>query len=188
MADEIPTGERYVELCPPAPRTTAGTVEVWEFFWYGDPHSYAIEPSVRRWAGRQSGVTFVRVPAPFGGPWDAHARLHFALEALGHADTETMRAVHEAVQREGRRLAEPDEQADFVARLGVDRTRYLAVLDSFGLKGQLAAAKAQVRRAGVQSVPAFLVNGTYRTDLRTAGSPGELVRVVDGLVAMVRAR
>ncbi|PKV89501.1 thiol:disulfide interchange protein DsbA/DsbL [Streptomyces sp. TLI_146] len=188
MADEIVSGGQYVELSPPAPRTTAGTVEVWEFFWYGDPHSYAIEPTVRRWAGRQTGVTFVRVPAPFGGPWDGHAQMHFALEALAHADTATMRAVYEAVQHDGKRLAEPDEQADFLARLGVDRARYLAVLNSFGVKGQLAAAKAQALRAGVQGVPTFLVNGKYRTDLKTAGSAADLVRVVEGLVAMARTR
>ncbi|GAA0595791.1 thiol:disulfide interchange protein DsbA/DsbL [Streptomyces crystallinus] len=188
MADEIATGERYVELSPPAPRTTAGTVEVWEFFWYGDPLSYALDPAVRRWAGRQTGVTFVRVPAPFGGRWDAHARMHFALEALAHADSETMGAVYEAVQHRGQRLAEPEEQADFVAGLGVDRARYLAVLDSFGVQGQLASAKAQASRAGVQSVPAFLVNGKYRTDLKSAGGPTELMRVVDRLVATARER
>ena len=39
-------GTNYVELSPPQPTESSGKIEVIEFFWYGCPHCYALEPLV----------------------------------------------------------------------------------------------------------------------------------------------
>jgi thiol:disulfide interchange protein DsbA len=35
---------QYGELNPPQPTESKGKIEVLEFFWYGCPHCYSLEP------------------------------------------------------------------------------------------------------------------------------------------------
>ena len=40
---------QYGELNPPQPVENAGKIEVIEFFWYGCPHCYSLEPYIETW-------------------------------------------------------------------------------------------------------------------------------------------
>src|SRR5476651_2202431 len=42
-------GPPYSLLTPPQPTDGGGKIEVIEFFWYGCPHCYALEPAVNAW-------------------------------------------------------------------------------------------------------------------------------------------
>ena len=189
QAADVPleAGKTYVELTNPVPVSVPGKIEVVELFWYGCPHCYAFEPTINPWAEKlPSDVNFKRIPAMFGGPWDAHGQLFLTLEAMG-VEHKVHNAVFDAIQKQGKRLTKSDEMADFVATQGVDKDKFLATFNSFAIQGQIKQAKELAQKYVVQGVPTLIVNGKYRFDLGTAGGPEAVLNVADQLIAKERA-
>ncbi|MCM2361207.1 thiol:disulfide interchange protein DsbA [Pseudomonas sp. SR18] len=189
QAADVPleAGKTYVELSNPVPVSVPGKIEVVELFWYGCPHCYAFEPTINPWVEKlPKDVNFKRIPAMFGGPWDAHGQLFLTLEAMG-VEHKVHNAVFDAIQKQGKRLTNPDEMADFVATQGVDKDKFLATFNSFAIKGQIKQAKELAQKYGVQGVPTMIVNGKYRFDLGTTGGPENTLNVADQLIAKERA-
>ncbi len=78
-------GVNYNRLVPAQPTAAApGQVEVIEFFWYGCPHCYAIDPLVESWRkAKPAYVSFSRVPVMWSEGHRSTARLYYTLESLG---------------------------------------------------------------------------------------------------------
>src|SRR5436189_4253520 len=76
---------QYNELKPPQPTETDGKkIEVVEFFWYGCPHCYNLEPYIESWLKKAPpDVQFRRIPAVFNQRWGHDAAIFYTLEALG---------------------------------------------------------------------------------------------------------
>ena len=189
QAADVPlvAGETYVELSNPVPVAEPGKIEVVELFWYGCPHCYSFEPVINPWAEKlPADVHFVRIPAMFGGPWDAHGQMFLTLEAMG-VENKVHSAVFNAIQKDRKPLTTPDEMADFLATQGVDKDKFLATFNSFAIKGQISKAKELAKKYEVSGVPTMIVDGKYRFDLGTAGSPEQALNVADQLIAKERA-
>jgi thiol:disulfide interchange protein DsbA len=188
-ADNVPleAGKTYVELANPVPVSEPGKIEVVELFWYGCPHCYAFEPTINPWVEKlPSDVNFKRIPALFGGPWDAHGQLFITLDTMG-VEHKVHNAVFNAIQKEGKRLTKPEDMADFVATQGVDKAKFLETFNSFAVKGKMAQYKELAQKYGVQGVPTMIVNGKYRFDLGTTGGPEQTLDVANQLIAKERA-
>jgi thiol:disulfide interchange protein DsbA len=189
QAADVPleAGKTYVELANPVPVSVPGKIEVVELFWYGCPHCYAFEPTINPWVEKlPSDVNFKRIPALFGGPWDAHGQLFITLDTMG-VEHKVHAAVFNAIQKDRKPLTKPEDMADFVATQGVDRTKFLETFNSFAVKGKMAQYKELAQKYGVQGVPTMIVNGKYRFDLGTSGGPEETLNVADQLIAKERA-
>ncbi|WP_191489251.1 thiol:disulfide interchange protein DsbA [Pseudomonas sp. FEN] len=189
QAADVPleAGKTYVELSKPVPVAEPGKIEVVELFWYGCPHCYAFEPTINPWVEKlPKDVNFVRIPAMFGGPWDAHGQLFLTLEAMG-VEHKVHAAVFNAIQKEHKKLTDKQEMADFLSTQGVDKDKFLATFDSFAIKGQIAIARDLAKKYEVSGVPTMIVNGKYRFDLGTAGGPEAALNVADQLIAKERA-
>ncbi|SEH90618.1 thiol:disulfide interchange protein DsbA/DsbL [Pseudomonas fuscovaginae UPB0736] len=189
QAADVPleAGKTYVELKTPVPVQEPGKIEVVEMFWYGCPHCYAFEPTINPWIEKlPSDVHFVRIPAMFGGPWDKHGQLFLTLEAMG-VEAKVHSAVFNAIQKEGKKLLEPEDMANFVATQGVDKEKFLATYNSFAIKGKIVAARELAKKYEISGVPTLIVNGKYRFDLGTAGGPEAALNVADQLIAKERA-
>jgi len=177
----------YVELTNPVPVAVPGKIEVVELFWYGCPHCYAFEPVINPWAEKlPSDVNFVRIPAMFGGPWDAHGQMFLTLESMGVED-QVHAAVFNAIQKEKKRLTDPEEMAEFLATQGVDKDKFLATFNSFAIKGQINKAKELAKKYEITGVPTMVVNGKYRFDIGSAGGANEALQLADKLIAKERA-
>ena len=186
-AEPLEAGKTYIELANAVPVAKPGKIEVVELFWYGCPHCYAFEPVVNPWVEKlPADVNFVRIPAMFGGPWDAHGQLFLTLEAMG-VEHKVHNAVFEAIQKEGKRLTDPADMADFLATQGVDKDKFLATFNSFAIKGQINQAKELAKKYEITGVPTMVVNGKYRFDLGTTGGPEKTLNVADQLIAKERA-
>ena len=88
MAQQQPVvGRDYTLLSPAQPTDSGKKVEVIEFFWYGCPHCYHLEPSLKAWLKRKpADVEFRPVPGTFGAPtWEPLTRTYYALDAMGLA-------------------------------------------------------------------------------------------------------
>ncbi|KAA0945348.1 MULTISPECIES: thiol:disulfide interchange protein DsbA/DsbL [unclassified Pseudomonas] len=189
QAADVPleAGKTYIELSNPVPVSVPGKIEVVELFWYGCPHCYSFEPIINPWVEKlPSDVNFVRIPAMFGGAWDAHGQLFLTLEAMG-VEHKVHNAVFEAIQKDRKPLTKVDDMANFVATQGVDKDKFIATFNSFAIKGQITKAKELAQKYGVQGVPTMIVNGKYRFDLGTSGGPEQTLNIADQLIAKERA-
>jgi thiol:disulfide interchange protein DsbA len=132
-------------------------------------------------------VRFEYVPAAFGGIWDAFARAYFAAELLGVRER-THNDVFDAIHvKHSITNATNEEVANLYQGLGVDKAKFLAAMDSFGVNAKLAKARTFAQRTGVTGTPTIIVNGKYRvSSTRDRGFPGMLA-TVDYLVALERA-
>ena len=189
QAADVPleAGKTYTQLSNPVPVAVPGKIEVVEMFWYGCPHCFAFEPVINPWAEKlPADVHFVRIPAMFGGPWDAHGQLFLTLDAMG-VENKVHAAVFNAIQKEGKRLTDKQDMADFVATLGVDKDKFLQTFDSFAIKGQIVKAKELAKKYEISGVPTMIVNGKYRFDIGSTGGPEQALNVADQLIAKERA-
>ncbi|MGV2836558.1 thiol:disulfide interchange protein DsbA, partial [Pseudomonas shirazensis] len=151
------------------------------------PHCYDFEPVINPWAEKlPADVNFKRIPAMFGGPWDAHGQMFLTLEAMG-VEHKVHAAVFDAIQKQHKRLTDPEEMAEFLATQGVDKDKFLATFNSFAIKGQVKQAKELAKKYEITGVPNMIVNGKYRFDLGTAGGPEGVLNVADQLIAKERA-
>ena len=110
-------------------------------------------------AGRAEGIPFAhdkieRTPNTL----DAH-RLIWLAEKVG-VQNAVVEALFRAYFTEGRDISRAAVLFDVVAEAGLDRNRAEAVLNSDEGLAAIQAAEEQGRRAGVQGVPYFLINGT----------------------------
>ena len=186
-AEPLEAGKQYVELSSAVPVAVPGKIEVVELFWYGCPHCYAFEPTINPWAEKlPADVNFVRIPAMFGGPWDAHGQMFLTLEAMG-VEGKVHAAVFNAIQKEHKKLTDKNEMAEFLATQGVDKDKFLATFDSFAIKGKITKARELAKQYQISGVPSMVVNGKYRFDLGTAGGPEGVLNVADQLIAKERA-
>jgi thiol:disulfide interchange protein DsbA len=187
QAENIEAGRQYAELSSPVPVSQSGKIEVVELFWYGCPHCYQFEPTLNPWIEKLPGdVNFVRIPALFGGIWDVHGQLFITLESMG-VERQVHDAVFTAIHKEKRKLADPEEMAEFLAGQGVDKDKFLSTFNSFAVKGQMAKAKKLAVAYQIQGVPVLIVNGKYRFDVRSSGGEQQALEVADFLIQKERS-
>ncbi|MCS3467985.1 thiol:disulfide interchange protein DsbA [Pseudomonas sp. JUb42] len=186
-AEPANAGQPYVELKSAVPVSEPGKIEVVEMFWYGCPHCYAFEPTINPWIEKlPADVHFVRIPAMFGGPWDAHGQLFITLDTMG-VEKKVHAAVFDAIQKGGKRLTDPNDMAEFVATQGVDKAKFLETFNSFAVKGKIAQYKELAKKYEITGVPTMIVNGKYRFDISSAGGPEATLKLADDLIAKERA-
>lgn len=72
MAADFVAGKDYTVVQNPGKVSVPGKIEVREFFWYGCPHCFTLEPHMQAWLKKTpKDVNFIRTPAkprwkPFG--------------------------------------------------------------------------------------------------------------------------
>lgn len=188
-------GRHYVRLAQPVPVSApSGKVEVLEFFSYGCPHCSAFEPVLESWAKKlPADVAFRRVPVNFLYNAELFQRLYFSLEAMGQVEA-MQRKVFAAVQVQRERWSSAEAVADFVARHGVDRAKFLELYGSFGVQNKVLQARQLVERYKIDGVPALGIHGRFYTSPSLAGGdnvpPTEshlrALALTDQLIARVR--
>jgi thiol:disulfide interchange protein DsbA len=187
QADDIEAGKQYVELSSPVPVSVPGKIEVVELFWYGCPHCYQFEPTLNPWAEKlPEDVNFVRIPAMFGGLWNVHGQLFITLESM-KVEHQVHKAVFDAIHKDGKKLATPEEMAEFLAGQGVDKDAFLKAYNSFAVKGQMEKAKKLAMAYQITGVPTLVVNGKYRFDISSSGGPEQTLKVAEHLIDKERA-
>src|SRR5437868_1723218 len=83
QAADPQAGSDYIVLPTPQPVETGDKIEVREFFWYGCPHCYALEPALAAYVKKlPSNVRFVRTPG-VASSWLIHAQAYYTFESLG---------------------------------------------------------------------------------------------------------
>lgn len=180
-------GTHYTVLPNPVQTSSPGKIEVREFFWFGSPKSNAFDPLIRHWASQQSiDVSIVRTPAMWNVAMRFHAQNFFTIQALGLEDSASGMIYH-AMHQERKRLSTNGEWMTLLGPLSVSTQDYGRTFNSFGVQSQVQQADAIARSARLQSLPMILVDGRYTVSPDSVGGAGNVLPIVDFLVARERA-
>ncbi|WP_374347687.1 thiol:disulfide interchange protein DsbA/DsbL [Chitinimonas sp.] len=185
-AADLREGIDYDVLPAPISSEAPGKVEVVEFFWYGCPHCFSVEPQVEAWAKRlPANVVFRREHAMFAGnsSWGGHARLFVALKTLGLVDSMTPK-VFDAIQVKHIELRDEATLFDWIAKQGINRARFEAAYKSSAADAGMQRQIQQTRAAGIDGVPEFIVNGRYKTSPVKLQSEVRTFEVINQLISL----
>ena len=175
-------GAGYELISPAQPTANPGKIEVIEFFWYGCPHCYSFEPSLKQWQKtKPDNVEFIRIPAVFNEQWGKHAKAYYVAEALGIVD-KVHDDLFDAIQVKKESLESEEDLGKFFAAHGVKESDFKDTFNSFMIDAKLRQAPAIAAKYGITGVPALIVNGKYKTNGTLAGSQEKMIDVLNQLV------
>ena len=200
MAQQALIAGRDYTVINPAQSTDSGKkIEVVEFFWYGCPHCYHLEPALKAWLKRKpADVEFRPVPGTFGAPgWEPLTRTFYALDAMGltakYHDA-LFAAIHEEKDGAKQRAMVNDSKAiaDWLATKGVDKQKFLDAYNSFAVNNRTKRSEDMTRSYDVPGTPAFAIEGKYLvspSNFSNSDNPvnyDRFFRAVDQLIAQAR--
>ncbi len=197
-AEPVYTIGQHYQLVPTPTTADAGDkIKVEEFFWYGCPHCYRFEPTLKEWLKKlPKDVEFVRVPNNLGHPQGRiHEQAFYIAQLLGVEDR-IHQPFMDALVRDRLPLNDLPSVREFFVK-----TVHIKPEDFDGANGFMV--DANMRRADqlamdyqVSSVPTIVVGGKYLTEI---GQPGiydpkageevlykKVLNVVDFLIAKIR--
>ena len=177
-------GAEYISLDQAVPTEGGpGKVDVVEFFWYSCPHCNAFEPLLEAWLSKlPKNVHFRRVPVMFRPTFEPQQRLFYVLEAMGKLP-ELHKKVFYAIHVEKQTLDSVDQVANWVAKQGVDKAKFLEQYNSFPVVTKARRATQLQEQYKVDGVPSLGIAGKYFTSGTLAGTMQRALQVTDSLVA-----
>ena len=179
-------GRDYVRLDPPRPVTSGDKIEVIEFFYYGCPVCYELEPMLARWSFNAPGsIMLRRVPAMSSDNWDNFAKLFYTLEAMGQL-ARLHWPVYDNFHFDGVKLNEEAPMVNWVSHNGLDKEEFVRIYHSPEIRAKLATAREMTQNYDIKGVPSIVIDGKFVTSARMAGSTRALMQVVDQLVELAR--
>ncbi len=181
------SGARYTELNPPQPTIGEGNkIEVVEFFWYGCPHCYSIEPLVEKWQKTlPPDAVFRFLPAAFNARWAHDAAIFYTFEALGVLD-KVHRPFFDAIHLNHLRTDDPKALDEWVSKQGIDPKKFEETLKSFSVQAKTRRAAQLTATYKIDGTPAFAVAGRYTISAEQGGTPQGMLDAVSSVVDMVR--
>lgn len=170
----------------PQPLSVANGIEVIDFFWYGCPHCYNLQPALERWISRKpADVTVRRIPAILRDSWAPHARIYYTLEALGEVERLHQRVYH-GYHVEELFMSKPEVMSEWAVRNGIARERWDEAYNSPAVQRKVEEAARLTRAYGITGTPSLVVNGRYLTSGSMAESLNGLIVILDGLIDKMR--
>jgi thiol:disulfide interchange protein DsbA len=164
-------------------RPDPARIQVIDFFWYGCPYCNLFEPQLESWlASKPDNVDFIRIPAVIRPGWSNLARAYYTGEVLGVLEQLHMQ-LFTAIHKEGQDLDDVNALAAIFAEQGIERARFEKTFDSDEVNRKVEEAAVLTRRYGIDSVPAIVVNGQYRTNPIVAGGASRIMDAVNELIA-----
>ena len=183
MAANFVAGKDYTVVANPG-KTVApkGKIEVREFFWYGCPHCFKLEPHMQTWLKQiPKDVYFLRTPAAMNPVWEQGARGYFVSEALGvrkKTHIPLFHTIHDGRQQ----IFDQASQAKFFARYGVPEQKFNSMFNSFPITAKVAESNKLAQQYQLTGVPAVVVAGKYVVQ----GEDAKVTQVIDFLLEKER--
>lgn len=182
LAEEFEAGKDYQVLKNPEV-IEGNKIIVREFFWYGCPHCYKLEPFMHQWAlNKPADVAFLRTPGAMNPLWEQNARGFYAAQLMGF-EAKTHQAMFDAIQKDGQKLFDKASIGQWYASQGVDINKFNELYSSFAVNTKIARSNDAARRYQVLGAPAVIVDGKYMVQ----GEDGKVPQVIDFLVKKARA-
>lgn len=173
-------------LIEPQPVATGDKIEVIDFFWYGCPHCYNLQPALEDWIKRKpADVALRRIPVILRDNWAPHARIYYTLEALGELGR-LHQEVYHGYHVQELHMSKPDVMVQWAVRHGVDRQQWLDAYNSSPVSQKVQQAKALTDTYNIQGTPSLVVDGRYLTSASMAGGERNMIPILDDLIRIAR--
>ena len=74
--------QKYIQISNQK-QTESDKIVIYEFFWYGCPHCYNLEPTMDRIESNlEKDTILVKVPVALRDTWESHAKAYYALQQM----------------------------------------------------------------------------------------------------------
>ena len=176
---------KYVQISNQK-QTEYDQIVIYEFFWYGCPHCFNIEPTMDQIeADLGKDTILVKVPVSLRDTWENHAKAYFALKQM-NLDDDLHVKLFEEIHINSQRLDTKDSLSQFISNHGYNAKKFEELFDSFGTEIRMNKASRLAREYQISSVPTLVINGKYMTSGSYVSSFDELVDVVNLLIEKER--
>ena len=175
------TTQKYIQISNQK-QTESDKIVVYEFFWYGCPHCYNLEPTMDRIESNlEKDTILVKIPVALRDTWESHAKAYYALQQMKLDDN-----LHEKIFTEihinSNRLDTKEKLTQFIEDEGYNSKRFSEIFDSFGTDLRVKKASRLANQYQITSVPTLIINGKYKTSGSLVSSYEELYDVVQLLI------
>jgi thiol:disulfide interchange protein DsbA len=187
LAQAAPAAGEYIALMPELPVEVPGKINVIEFFWYGCPHCYDLEPVIEPWIKKLPlDVAFHRVPAVFNNPqWTLDAQIFYSLDALDLVER-LHRPLFDAIHRDHLVTWNPAALHEWLKNKGVDVQKFDEAMHSFGVLSKVRRSAQLSIAYQITGTPAMGVQGRYTVNSDAVKSFERLLSVTGYLIGVVR--
>jgi|TARA_B100001750_G_C15508674_1_gene602140 thiol:disulfide interchange protein DsbA len=180
------SAQKYLQISNSS-QTENEKIVIYEFFWYGCPHCFNIEPTIDKIESNLDEDTLlIRLPLALRDSWENHAKAFFALKKMDLV-SELHEKIFEEIHINGNRLDTKSSLVDFIDTQGFDGSSFAKYFDSFGTELRVKKANSLANHYQIKSVPTIIVNGKYVTSGSFVTTYDELYNVVNLLVDKERA-
>ena len=177
--------QKYVQISTEKQQESKDII-IYEFFWYGCPHCYNLEPTMDRIeADLEKDTKVVKLPVALRDSWIPHAKLYYALKQMDKIDL-VHNLIFEEIHLEDNRLNTEQQMIDFLGKHGIDTDKFIEKYNSFGTEARIKKASNLAKKYQIDSVPTIIINGKFLTSGSYVSSYDELYSVVNLLVERER--
>ena len=177
--------QKYVQISTEKQKESKDII-IYEFFWYGCPHCYNLEPTMDRIeADLEKDTKVVKLPVALRDSWIPHAKLYYALKQMDKID-QVHNLIFEEIHLEDNRLNTEQQMIDFLGKHGIDTGKFIEKYNSFGTQARIKKASNLAKKYQIDSVPTIIINGKFLTSGSYVSSYDELYSVVNLLVERER--
>mgnify|MGYP005750578459 FL=1 len=177
--------QKYVQISTEKQQESKDII-IYEFFWYGCPHCYNLEPTMDRIeADLEKDTKVVKLPVALRDSWIPHAKLYYALKQMDKID-QVHNLIFEEIHLEDNRLNTEQQMIDFLGKHGIDTDKFMEKYRSFGTEARIKKASNLAKKYQIDSVPTIIINGKFLTSGSYVSSYDELYSVVNLLVERER--
>ncbi len=198
-ATNYPAGQFYTQVAQPNPPNDPAKITVQEFFWFGCPHCFRLDPLITAWRKKlPPNVVFERVPNNLGNPYGVLDEKAFYVAKLLGIEDQIHTPFFDAIHVQHLQLTSTAAIRDFfIKTAGITAQQYDSAAASFAVDSDMRRADQLAIGNGILSVPSLVVGGKYRIDIglpgfvQTGGDEQALyhtmLKVADYLIDKVRA-
>jgi len=176
----------YSVLTKALPVENPSKIEVAEFFWYGCPHCYTLEPFIEEWVPKlPADVYFRRIPAVFTQRWALDASIFYCFESLGVL-ARLHRPLFDAIHRDRLRTDNQAALNEWLGRNGVDAAKFDEAMKSFGVQSKVRRAAQLSAESKIDGTPAMMVQGRYTISAEQGRTHSGMLANAERLFPVVR--
>ena len=107
--------QKYVQISTEK-QSESKDIIIYEFFWYGCPHCFNLEPTIDRiQADLDTDAKIVKVPVALRDSWMPHAKLYYALSQMNEID-DLHNLIFEEIHIENNRLDTEEAMIEFLSK------------------------------------------------------------------------
>ena len=177
--------QKYVQISN-SKQAEHDKIVIYEFFWYGCPHCFNIEPTIEKIESNLDKDTImIKLPLALKESWMNHAKAFYSMQQMD-IDSNLHSKIFEEIHINGNRLDTKSSLVDFIDAQGFDGSIFSKNFESFGTEIRIKKANKLARKYQITSVPTIVVNGKYLTSGSFVSSYDELYDVVNFLVEKER--